>query len=1154
MSDLQFAEPQFVHALWGVAVVLAILVWLEARGGRLLGDFVGQAMQPRVVVRTPPWRRRTRLLLVAVSLIAIVIALMRPQWGVEFVRSRQLGAEIMIALDVSRSMLAEDVVPNRLERAKAEIRDLLPYLAGDQVGLIAFAGRATVLCPLTPDFGFLRLVLDNVDPGSVARGGTRLEEPIRKAVAGFGPAGDLARVILLITDGEDHDSFPLDAAREAAERGIRILAIGFGDEAGSEIFITDPATGARRAITDADGRPVRSRLDGELLRELAIVTEGAYVPAGTGVLDLESIFEAHIRPLMRAEGAEAGRTIRQDAFQWALLVAWLALLGAVVAGGGRREILAGIALALLSGQPDVATAQGTAASATRDDRAGEPLVPADPIPPTGAVETGRLEIPAEPREAFNRGVTALASGDLDEAERLLGAARQRARGDGETRYRASYDLGWVEVARAEALQPDEPAQALEALERAADWFREAIAQRPEDEAPRRNLEIVLARALALADTLAERDAKPIEQRLEALIEAQRQLNRGARALVEILQQSDDPNAGDALRGDFKRLTVDARTLLADAGEIADLAGDELATLRGVADAERSPEQAMRIAQLEALLGHHHRARERIGQTRSQLRRRQAERAHRRGAAALEHLKRAREQLLDPVRILDGLLVDASSLAAETRALALLGAGLALGSDREAPALPDWLDVAYLGELQTSIGERTRELDLRFSAAQSGVEQASGLEPGERALLEQIAAASPHVHDAAERFDEAGAAIAADELIRALEAQEAGLRALSFARERLLDLRGLIELAFADQRRIQHFVDPPAAPEDDAEPVPLEELAPALVALQTRNLERADRLATLLAEAAAEAGAEGDPAADDPAAVEQRTAERARLESADGLLALTESAMRGALESLGRVGDDAAAEDQTRERVGAAVKGLESLRRLFFSIVEHLRDTARRQIELADDTEAAGGRPTDQRAEAFAPIATRQSELATFTGRLAEALHEQALADPAPAPGGEVVDPAVAAQAAERLTRAAELVLTAGGEMESAATGLATDDTEPEVDALLAKQNDAVRHLAEAIALLEPPQPRRPPEEQEQQGQQQQPEQQEQQEQARQEEPSESEQNGAAQQAAQADEPGADPGQILQSVRDREAERHRRKADGQRGYEPVERDW
>jgi len=337
VTGLHLAAPHWIHLLWAVAAFILLLAWLERRSQGDLDRFVAAPLQSRLVSRVTPLRRALRLALLGLCGLFLTLALMRPQWGAQFVSTPRVGAQIMVCLDVSRSMLAEDVAPNRLERAKAELRDLLSYLDGDQVGLIAFAGRAGVLSPLTPDFGFLRLVLDKAGPHSVTRGGTRLEEPIRKALAGFRDrrAGEVSRSILLITDGEDHDSFPLEAAKTAAERGVRILAIGFGDEAGSELLVTDPRTGARTLVRDADGNPVRSRPDGDLLREMALVTGGAYVPAGTGAIDLESIYEHHIASLTRGRLAGGGYRIRNDIFQWVLLCALLCLLAAAILGGPR---------------------------------------------------------------------------------------------------------------------------------------------------------------------------------------------------------------------------------------------------------------------------------------------------------------------------------------------------------------------------------------------------------------------------------------------------------------------------------------------------------------------------------------------------------------------------------------------------------------------------------------------------------------------------------------------------------------------------------------------------------------------------------------------------------------------------------------------------
>jgi Ca-activated chloride channel family protein len=227
-------------------------------------------------------------------------------------------------------MLADDAAPTRLARAKAEIAQLVGKLEGHRTGLIAFAGRAAQMCPLTPDHAFFTTVLSTVDTRSAGRGGTRVGEAIKAAVRGF-PAGPGAKLIVLITDGDDQDPYSEDAAKLAQAAGIKIVAIGLGSETGSEITLTDPSTGAKTKLM-YEGKPVISKLDGDKLRKIALVTEGAYIPAGTSAVDLESIMKTHVAPMVSAAVASAQRVIPAERYVWPLVASLIFLLAALWVG------------------------------------------------------------------------------------------------------------------------------------------------------------------------------------------------------------------------------------------------------------------------------------------------------------------------------------------------------------------------------------------------------------------------------------------------------------------------------------------------------------------------------------------------------------------------------------------------------------------------------------------------------------------------------------------------------------------------------------------------------------------------------------------------------------------------------------------------------
>jgi Ca-activated chloride channel homolog len=337
MMNWHWAAIEWVHLMWVALALVAGLAVLEVRSRGQLVRFLSPVMLRRLAATSSGARVALRLSLLWLSLALGVLALMQPQapGATETVAASRSAADVMFVLDVSKSMLAEDAAPNRLARAKAEIGQLVGKLEEHRVGLVAFAGRAAPLCPLTPDHGFFSLVLSGVDTNSVGRGGTRIGEAVRVALRAF-PTGPGAKLIVLITDGEDHESYPEEAAKAARDAGVKIVAVGLGSEKGTQIVLTDPKTGAKKVVMDGD-KPVETRLDAKTLQQMALTTEGAYIPAGTAAIDLDSIMEGYVQPIVRAAADAAVRRVQAERYPWLILAALAAALAALWVGTGERR-------------------------------------------------------------------------------------------------------------------------------------------------------------------------------------------------------------------------------------------------------------------------------------------------------------------------------------------------------------------------------------------------------------------------------------------------------------------------------------------------------------------------------------------------------------------------------------------------------------------------------------------------------------------------------------------------------------------------------------------------------------------------------------------------------------------------------------------------
>jgi Ca-activated chloride channel family protein len=328
--------PNVWFFLWIIPAIAAVLIYAHRKRSAASKRFVDRRMADRLMPTAAglrPWVKGTVLLL---GITCLLLAAARPRWGVYFEEISARGVDLFVVLDVSRSMLAEDLAPNRLGRAKSDILDLLNKLQGDRVGLITFAGAAVVHVPLTTDQGFFRSVLADVDSDSAPLGGTLIGDAIRKAIESMEERRDRDQVIVLITDGEDHDSFPEEAAALAAERGIKIITVGLGDTGeGARIPVRDE--GGNVSYARHEGQEIWSVMDERLLKEIAMATEGAYVPARTRAYDLGQIYEDHLAGLTRGEIHTEKRKRYGEQFQvFVCLGLGLLLLEMAIPGYARR--------------------------------------------------------------------------------------------------------------------------------------------------------------------------------------------------------------------------------------------------------------------------------------------------------------------------------------------------------------------------------------------------------------------------------------------------------------------------------------------------------------------------------------------------------------------------------------------------------------------------------------------------------------------------------------------------------------------------------------------------------------------------------------------------------------------------------------------------
>ena len=316
---MRFAQPQVLWILLAVVpALIGFFYWSWRVKQKLILQFVHPRLLSGLTVGVSARRQQLRLALLVAAVAGILLALARPQWGFAWEEAKFQGLDIIVAIDTSRSMLAQDVAPNRLEKAKLAAIDLMRVAKTDRLGLVAFAGTAFLQAPLTVDEQAFEQAVDAVSVGIIPQGGTALSAAIRTAMAAFEKGNDNHKVLVLFTDGEDHDADTetLAAAKEAADAGLRIFTIGVGTPEGELLGVKDDQ-GNPSYIKDEDGNVVKSRLNQTLLQQIATDANGFYLPL-QGANPMDTLYARGLAPLPKSEESTRLTRVFQERYHWPL--------------------------------------------------------------------------------------------------------------------------------------------------------------------------------------------------------------------------------------------------------------------------------------------------------------------------------------------------------------------------------------------------------------------------------------------------------------------------------------------------------------------------------------------------------------------------------------------------------------------------------------------------------------------------------------------------------------------------------------------------------------------------------------------------------------------------------------------------------------------
>jgi Ca-activated chloride channel family protein len=321
---MKFAAQHMLHLIWLIVAVGIFLFYRLAFKNKLRQQFIAAQLWPQILPEFARQREKGKAALMILVFVFAVFALLRPQWGFDWQEIKREGVNILVAMDTSRSMLTQDVKPNRLERSKLAIRDLLKKLRGDRIGLIAFAGGSFMVCPLTTDYNGFLLTLEQVDTDTIPQGGTSISQAIEEALRSYKDIAGKHKALVIITDGEDLQGNVLELAKKARQDHIKIFCVGIGTKEGELVRVKN-LSGQSEFLKDKDGHFVKSRLNEKILQDIALTTGGAYVRSSGAEFGLDVIYDQYLSKFEKAEFKSKMEKRYHERFQYPLCLAFLLL-------------------------------------------------------------------------------------------------------------------------------------------------------------------------------------------------------------------------------------------------------------------------------------------------------------------------------------------------------------------------------------------------------------------------------------------------------------------------------------------------------------------------------------------------------------------------------------------------------------------------------------------------------------------------------------------------------------------------------------------------------------------------------------------------------------------------------------------------------------